>query len=88
VSVRGTPTFDATDNQSLGEIARPRFTEVSVWPPLETCTWPPNRVLTEPEFIEYSGWNNLEPSQPAKGPMRFDPTTLIEEYRGAGRKPS
>ena len=83
LSVRGTPTFKATDNKSLDAVARPRFIEIPVWPPVEACEWPPNRVLTEREFIEYSGGNNLEPSTPGRDPMSFDPTKLIADYNAS-----
>jgi hypothetical protein len=84
LSVRGTPTFDATDNKSLGTVARPRFWEIPVWPPVERCDWPPTHVLTEPDFMEYSGGRNLEPSKPGTEPMSFDPTKLIDDYNAGG----
>jgi hypothetical protein len=84
LSVRGTPTFDATENKSLGQVARPRLMEIPVWPPVEVCEWPPNHVLTEHEFIEYSGGHNLEPSKPGTAPVSFDPTTLIADYGSRG----
>lgn len=80
LSVRGTPTFDAIDNKSLDTIARPRFMEIPVWPPVEVCEWPPNHVMTEEEFMEYSGGHNLESSKPGTDPMSFDPTKLIADY--------
>jgi hypothetical protein len=80
LSVRGTPTFKATENKSLEAVARPRFIEIPVWPPVEACEWPPNHVLTEQEFIEYSGGHNLEPSRPGGDPTSFDPTKLIADY--------
>lgn len=80
LSVRGTPTFDAADNRSLGTLAQPRFMEIPLWPPVEVCQWPPNHVMTEQDFIQYSGGHNLEPSKPATDPMSFDPTKLIADY--------
>jgi hypothetical protein len=84
LSIRGTPTFDPTENNSLGAVARPRLMEIPVWPPVEVCEWPPARILSESDFIEYSGGNNLEPSKPGTAPLSFDPTTMIAEYDSRG----
>lgn len=58
-SVRGTTTFPATDNRSLEHIAEPHHFEIPVFPPVEQCRWPPNLVMDEAMFMEYSGGNNL-----------------------------
>ena len=84
LSVRGTPTFRAADNRSLDTVARPRLIEIPVWPPVEACEWPPNHVMAEEEFLEYSGGNNLEPAKPGTDPMTFDPTKLIADYNAGG----
>jgi hypothetical protein len=80
LSVRGTATFDATANRSLDEIARPRFMETPVWPPVETCDWPPPHVMNEKELLEYTGGNNLAPATPDDGPLSFNPLKLITDY--------
>ena len=80
LSVRGTATFDATENRSLDQVARPRLMEIPIWPPVEVCEWPPTHILAESEFIEYSGGNNLQPSKPGIDPLRFNPTKLIADY--------
>ncbi len=58
-SVRGTTTFPASDNRSLESIAEPRYFEIPVFPPVETCRWPPRFVMDEQAFMEYTGANNV-----------------------------
>jgi hypothetical protein len=58
-SIRGTTTLPASDNRSLERIAEPRYYEISVFPPVETCRWPPRFVMDEKAFIEYTGGNNI-----------------------------
>jgi len=60
-SVRGTDTFPATANQSLSQIAQPRQFEIPIFPPVESCTWPPPRTMNDDTLMEYSGANNLDP---------------------------
>jgi hypothetical protein len=59
VSVRGTTTLPASDNRSLESIAEPRYYEIPIFPPVETCRWPPRFVMDEQTFIEYTGGHNL-----------------------------
>lgn len=54
LQVRGTRTFPATDNISLNQIAKPQFFEISVFPPVEVCRWPPRRILNKDSLREYS----------------------------------
>lgn len=57
--------------------------EIPVWPPVEVREWPPGHVMTEQEFMEYSGGHSLEPSQSRIDPMSFDPTKLIADYNAS-----
>jgi hypothetical protein len=76
--VRAALTFDATDNQSLSEIARPGFIELSVWPRRNMC------VAVNPS------WQNPSSSINRVGTCRrrsrvtglksFDPIAVIDEY--------
>jgi hypothetical protein len=59
-SIRGTTTLPASDNRSLESIAEPRYYEISVFPPVETCRWPPRFVMNEETFMEYTGGNNID----------------------------
>lgn len=60
-SIRGTDTFPATANQSPSEIAQPRYFEIPIFPPVETCIWPPAHTMDNDTLMEYSGANNLDP---------------------------
>lgn len=59
LSVRGTPTFPASDNRSLENIAEPHYLEIPVFPPVEHCRWPPNLIMDEATLLEYAGMNNI-----------------------------
>jgi hypothetical protein len=60
-SIRGTDTFPATANQSLSDIAQPRYFEIPIFPPVERCVWPPVHTMDNDTLMEYSGANNLDP---------------------------
>jgi len=59
LSIRGTTTLPASDNRSLENVAEPRYYEIPVFPPVETCRWPPRFVMDEQTFMEYTGGNNV-----------------------------
>lgn len=82
LSVRGTQTFPAADNRSLERLAQPAFREVPVFPPVEVCEWPPNQVMDEPTFLEYTGANNVapHPAKSAGGLLSFNPAKVTTDY--------
>jgi hypothetical protein len=73
LSIRGTTTLPATDNRSLENIAEPRHFEIPIFPPVETCRWPPRFVMDEQTFMEYTGANNLIPGRDFPLPAPKDP---------------
>jgi hypothetical protein len=65
LQVRGTTTFPASENISLSQIARAQAFEISVFPPVEICRWPPAVRLKEQSLGKYSAAGKDPPVPPA-----------------------
>jgi hypothetical protein len=65
VQVRGFPVLPLGQNTSLKQVPQSRFIEIPIFPPVESCNWPPNfRFMDEATLGVYTAGGKEPPLPP------------------------
>jgi hypothetical protein len=66
IQVRGFPTIPLSQNSSLKQLREARFIEIPIFPPVESCKWPPNFRFDDKALGIYTS-GGKEPPVPPPG---------------------
>jgi hypothetical protein len=64
IQVRGFPAVPLTQNSTLKQVPETRFIEIPIFPPVETCRWPPRFRFDDIELGRYTAAGKDPPAPP------------------------
>lgn len=64
LQVRGYPSLALSQNVALTRVSEPRYNEIPIFPPVESCRWPPKLVLDDDALGRYTAAGTEPPAPP------------------------